>query len=457
MLIKPGPHSGEADGRTHKSETKKVQFWKMSVARSLGRRVRDGSLLYDGAQASAAEVLDSALRGVNAGIPLWAHRGLLWRLQRPTGVYLSGAVGCGKTMLMDTFFSEAENMGLQSRRLHYHAFASETHWRLSGQRGSSSQHKLRQVGRDFAADMRVLCLDEVAVHDVADALILREVFEEMLRNGMCVVCTSNRSPRDLYEHGINRDLFLPFVKILEDRLQHCQLPAKLDYRRNAEKNEENSLFVVDDDEKFRAAAESILGKAPLQTIERSLPLPGGRSIRRLRSCGNSFVRNAFLSFDDLCRQPLSAADYAILADNYDVLFLDRVPRLCVERHDEARRFLTLVDVFYDRKKLIGLHAAAPIDDLLASTQPQQTPKTISVKDEGGSSGRSSTYFGDAEWSATGLIGASLGGFAGIQDTQFAWDRLTSRLVEITSTTNYRRQWLDDNDGTTTMTPPKEKK
>jgi len=163
----------------------------------------------------------------------------------------------------------------------------------------------------------------------------------------------------------------------------------------------------------------------------------------------------------LCARPFGAADYAALAERYAALVLEDVPALDLARHDRVRRFLTLVDVLYDRRKLLAVtNAAAPIDDLLlgggggeVQGDALASPTTIAVRDSGGASGRPSTFVvdaaslgddssfsGAAEWSATGRLGASLGAGAELVDTHFAWARGASRVVEMTTSPAYRAEW-----------------
>ncbi|KAJ8598758.1 hypothetical protein CTAYLR_009856 [Chrysophaeum taylorii] len=418
----------------------------MGVGRVLQERVVSGTLKSSMAQAKAAKVLDRTLRGciLRKGRPWvgWSQR----LLGEARGVYLSGAVGSGKTLLMDTLHVEARAENVATLRVHWHEWIGSVHRALHEARNAyaSQTRKLRALGDALAHDTQLVCFDELAVHDVADALMLREIFARVLERGAAIVATSNRDPRDLYENGINRELFLPFIALLERHLVHCDLDtlanesgeALVDYRRDAA-SDGLSLYVTNGSARDVCAA--VVGR-PLRWTKRRVPVSYGRSIE---IADDEVVATAH--FEDLCARPLSAADYASLADRYDALVLTRVPQLSMQQHDQVRRLLWLVDILYDARMLLVIEADVPVDDLLDSGgfSREEEANTVLVRNHGGSSGRLTTIVGGGggtEWSATGRIGASLGSVAGVTDARFAWSRLTSRLVEMTRSTAYLAAW-----------------
>ena len=240
---------------------------------------------------------------------------------------------------------------------------------------------------------------------------------------------------------------MPFVDLLESKVDHCDLDALangtvVDFRRAAASGSEAPLYV----DRSRAGAfetscSSLVGEDVAFEASR-VRLSHGRSV--VLDAATSAPRALRATFGDLCARPLSASDFHAICDDFDALFLSRVPRLEIEKHDEVRRFIALVDVFYDRGKAIVVEADAPLDALLVAARSEEDHPSggdFRVKDEGGSSGTLTTFHADGtEWSATGLIGASMGAVSGAADTQFAWDRTTSRLYEMTTGSSYRDTW-----------------
>ena len=410
----------------------------MAVSARLAARVALGELRPNAAQNLSAVKLDAALERASS----WS-----WLPSGGRGVYLSGSVGSGKTMLLDSLHDEASRRGVRTTRVHWHEWIASVHARLHAFRsdGRSTGDKLRRIGDDAAAETRLLCFDELAVHDVADALLLREIFERLFRSGAMVVVTSNRPPRDLYAHGINRHLFVPFIELLEAKVDHCDLDAladgaAVDFRRSAAAADA-PLYVAPGGSAFADACAAVAGGAV--AYERcAVAVAHGRRLEL--DVSTTAPRCVRATFDELCGRPLGASDFHAIADVAAAVHLAAVPRLDVAKHDAARRFIALVDVLYDRGLALVVEAEAPIDALLdAPRGGAATARAgdFEVRDEGGSSGKLTTFHADGtEWSATGLIGAAMGAVAGAADTQFAWDRTTSRLFEMTHGAPYRARW-----------------
>jgi cell division protein ZapE len=271
--------------------------------------------------------------------------------EAPRGVYLWGGVGGGKSLLMDLFFESAPVE--KKRRVHFHAFMREIHGRIHEERqeGHHTHDTIAMVADDVADEARLLCFDEFHVSDIADAMILGRLFDKLFALGVVVVATSNRAPSDLYAGGINRQLFLPFIAMLEERLDVVPVEAREDYRLAF--LAANDVYLTPADEKAREALERAFahligdGEAEPAVVEvqgRTIAVPcQARQVARF-------------SFADLCARPLGASDYLALAERFHTFILDGIPRMGREQRNEARRFITLIDVLYDNH--VGLICSA---------------------------------------------------------------------------------------------------
>ena len=314
----------------------------------------------DPSQVHAVERLDALRRRVeSAGAS--ATRGLIGRLLRRSadpadagrGLYLWGGVGRGKTYLMDLFHG---SLGAPARREHFHRFMKDVHARL--RRLRDVEDPLSRVAADIAGQARVLCLDELHVTDIADAMILSGLFSGLVDSGVALVFTSNAPPADLYKDGLQRSRFLPAIALIERHCEVVNVDAGTDYRlRQLEKA---PLYVVG----TGAAAEAAL----LERFEAIAGTPGhpggtieieGRAIAVRRRSEDV----AWFDFASLCDGPRGAADYIEIARDHHTVFLSGVPVLDGSRDNEARRFITLVDEFYDRAVKLVVAAAATPDAL----------------------------------------------------------------------------------------------
>jgi len=285
----------------------------------------------------------------------------------PTGVYLWGAVGRGKSLLMDVFFN---NTGFRpKRRVHFLEFMAEAHERIARWRAADEKTKRRHprasrvslddpmppVAADIAAEAMLLCFDEFQVTDIADAMVLGRLFEALFAEGVVIVATSNRSPDDLYKDGLNRQLFLPFIALLKSRLDIVELDAARDYRLDRLGLAPVYHTPLGDaaDEAMDDAWERMIAGAREHTETLHVL---GRDIVAPR-CARSLAR---FTFAELCEAPLGPADYLAIVRRYSALFIDRIPQMGPERRDQAKRFVTLIDALYDsRTKLVCSAAAAP--------------------------------------------------------------------------------------------------
>lgn len=345
--------------------------------------VESGALERDPAQIAALDRLEALAQALSrrtaprlSGGPLATRlRGLLSRRAAPAtrGLYIHGLVGRGKTTLMDLFF---EALPLEAkRRAHFHAFMAEIHARLLRARQSDAADPLACVARDIAAQTRVLCFDEFSVTDIADASILSRLFAALLERGVVIVATSNVEPRRLYEGGRNRDLFLPFIALIEDRLDILRLDARADFR--LEKTSLDDVYFTPADACARHALDTL--------FERLTGVAAGAPMR-LRVAGrdveiaNAASRVARFQFAELCARPLGASDYLALAEAFDTIILENVPAMSFDRRNEAKRFITLVDVLYEKKTRLALSAETNAPDLYRAAsghEAQEFARTVS--------------------------------------------------------------------------------
>ncbi len=275
------------------------------------------------------------------------------------GLYIFGDVGRGKTMLMDLFF--AASPVVRKRRVHFHEFMAEVHERVHVLRQMvklgeiSVEDPIGVAASAIAQETRLLCFDEFHVTDIADAMILGRLFKRLFELGVVVVATSNVPPTELYKDGLNRALFLPFIALIEEHMEIRQLDARTDFR--LEKLAGVPVWYVPADRAAEAALDQTWRRLTSgHTGEPQDLLVKGRTIRIPRAT----MGVARFSFHDLCQQPLAAADYLKIARQYHTVLLDRVAVMDYERRNEAKRFIILIDTFYDNAvKLIASAEAEP--------------------------------------------------------------------------------------------------
>lgn len=277
------------------------------------------------------------------------------------GVYLYGGVGRGKTMLMDLLVAHINSDRV--RRVHFHAFMLEIHSRLKVIRDAAQTSDfLGTVANDIAAETDLLCFDELHVNDIADAMILGPLFAALMHRGVAVVATSNYRPDDLYKGGLQRSRFLPFIDILKKHMDVVHLESDTDYRLRA--LSEAGAWFHPLDERSADAMERLFATLTGHTRCAGTALEiGGRELPIARAD----ARCAWVSFDTLCRENRGAADYLALAAAFETVFVDAVPAMTEEGRNEARRFMTLVDTLYDKKRVLVVRAAARPENLYAGT------------------------------------------------------------------------------------------
>lgn len=259
----------------------------------------------------------------------------------PCGLYIWGGVGRGKSVLMDLFFSSTNIE--RRRRVHFHAFMLETHARINRQRkASSSGDPIKHVAKNIVSQTELLCFDEFQVTDTADAMILQRLFKKMFERNLIVVATSNRPAKDLYKDGLNRELFLPFVELLEDRCNVIEIDVSRDYRLE-KLTTMPAYFTPLNSESVKAVEQAFVRIAGTTNTEPTKLTVQGRTLDITRSANGV----AIIDFKELCQRPLGAADYLAIAEVFNTLFITGIPRMGPEHRNEAKRFTNLVDVLYE--------------------------------------------------------------------------------------------------------------
>lgn len=330
----------------------------LSPIAEYSRRVEAGLLAPSPAQREAAQAFETLYQQILGTRE--AKKGLLSGLfnkpTQPYGLYLWGDVGRGKSLLMDMFVDAIKPLR-PTRRVHFHAFMLDVHKRLHAFRQlGSGDDVMPRVIAALADEVRVLCLDELQVTDVTDAMILARLFTGLMDAGVSVLFTSNRAPNKLYQGGLQRDQFLKFVDLITARLVLLELRGATDYRLEQLRAMQGTYMFPRDavaDDFLLSSWQSLTHGAPSEPLHLEVQ---GRILRVDKHAQGV----AWLTFAELCVRPLGANDYLSLAKVCHTLLLQGIPALTIEERNEAKRFVTLIDALYDnRVKLVATAQTAP--------------------------------------------------------------------------------------------------
>jgi len=331
-------------------------------------KVKEGSLQPDRDQEAAARELQRLYDELTSSRHPGEGRDLLKLIAKipafagmtssVKGIYLWGGVGRGKSMLMDMFF-ECLPDTIPKRRVHFHEFMIETHDFLHRARQEGGgEAAILKLAKKVAGEARILCFDEFHVTDIADAMILGRLFTHIFKHGTTMVATSNWPPDKLYEGGLQRDLFLPFISLVKEKLVIAEVNGGTDYRLQC--LADTGVYFAPLGPASRRHAEETFrrlvdGASPYKetlTVKgRNIEVPAvARGVARF-------------TFSQLCERPMGAEDYLMIAQNYHTVFLEGVPRLKYDRRNEAKRLMTLIDALYDQKTKLVVTADAPPEEL----------------------------------------------------------------------------------------------
>jgi cell division protein ZapE len=339
--------------------------------------VSSGQIEADAAQAAAARKLHALAEQLAKTRLARKSSALGWLFGQKAepardlkGLYIWGAVGRGKTMLMDLFFGFVPAQ--RKKRVHFHDFMADVHarvhaWRQRARDGKAKgSDPIAPVADELAEEAWVLCFDEFTVNDIADAMILGRLFSALWARGVVVVATSNVDPADLYKDGLNRALFLPFIAELQRHMDVLKLEARTDYR--LEKLAGAPVYHCPADATARAALDEawrlMTGGAPAR--------PGVIAVRTRRievpAAAGGVAR---FGFADLCDRPLGATDYLMIAREFHTVLLDDVPGMNHARRNEAKRFIILIDVLYENHVKLVVSAATPPQHLYTADEGRE--------------------------------------------------------------------------------------
>ncbi len=269
-------------------------------------------------------------------------------------LYLYGDVGCGKSMLMTLFYETC--LIEQKKRVHFTLFMLEVHAFIHEWRQLNNTDAVSALAKKIRSSALLLCVDEFHVTDIADAMILKRLFSQLFKLGALVVITSNRHPDDLYQGGLQREQFLGFTKLLQEESKIIELVTKEDYRLVHLCSLKTTYYFPLDTQSGNFVQRIYNELTHCSALKTGILSLLGRQLM-LSSVHEDI---AFGTFDELCVQPLGSADYKLIAHQFSTLIVSEIPKLSAERHNQAKRFMTLIDALYEYKvKLICTAEVSP--------------------------------------------------------------------------------------------------
>jgi cell division protein ZapE len=333
----------------------------ISITDRYAALVASGELKADPDQQRAVLALAKAQAELEAVPP---RGSTIWRFLRKKpdpvrGLYLWGGVGRGKSMLMDLFFNAVQIR--RKRRAHFHEFMLDIHARLKVEREKEEGDPIAPVVQALADQARLLCFDEMVVNNTADAAIMSRLFTGLIEAGVTIVTTSNRHPDELYKDGLNRQLFLPFIALVQERLDVCSLNGPVDYRRERLGNAQTWL-VPNGLDATKSLSDTFFRLTDYPPEDRAnvpsedIDVGGGRSLHIPKSLKGVAV----VSFKRMCAEARGAADYLAIARRFHTVIMVGIPVLGPQNRNEAARFVTFIDSLYEyRVKFLASADAAP--------------------------------------------------------------------------------------------------
>lgn len=347
----------------------------MNLREAYENSLRDGA--HDRDPAQQAIVLELANLQDELTARASRKHGFLHFMRRQTavasdpvrGLYIWGGVGRGKTFLMDLFFETLDVPN--KRRIHFHRMLQNVHARLATL--DDIEDPLDQVAADFAAETSVLCFDEFFVSDIGDAMILGRLLDGLFERGVTLVATSNSAPDDLYPDGLQRQRFLPAIKALKTHTKVIQIQDGVDYRLRMLQTA--GTYFTPDDAAARSRLQRYFDDSASSEIRTDTALSINSRDIQAQACAKGIV---WFDFAAICDGPRSQNDYIEIARWYPTVIVSGVPVMDRSLEDQARRFIALVDEFYDRRVKLVLSAAARVNDLYCGTRLEfEIERTVS--------------------------------------------------------------------------------
>lgn len=332
--------------------------------------IADGTITSDPAQGKAIDALEKLGEELDAYSEQMGKQGWAARLgfggqkrQPPKGLYMWGGVGRGKSMIMDLFYEQSDIK--QKQRVHFHSFMQEVHKRLHAFRDAQKAGKVpdskdgvEALSRIISERAWLICFDEFHVTDIADAMILDRLFTHLFDQGVVVVATSNRHPKDLYKDGLQRERFLPFIDVLLEKMDVLELASARDYR--LERLQGMEVYISPSGEQATAKLAADFDALTVGVDGREVTLDvNGRKV----AISNAAEGVALVSFDELCAKPLGPGDYLEIAARFHTMMISDIPKLGPNNRNEAKRFVTLIDALYEAKVNLVCSAAVPPTEL----------------------------------------------------------------------------------------------